>query len=78
MCCSLIVQRLSGQRDTVIIYKKIDTTELKLWIHYPKKVKNILALSGYINEDILPDTIEESNVSHLNFFCSHGTVLEIN
>jgi acetyl esterase/lipase len=23
----------------VIIYKKIDTTELKLWIHYPEKVK---------------------------------------
>jgi len=39
LCCSLIVQRLSGQRDTVVIYKKIDTTELKLWIHYPEKVK---------------------------------------
>ncbi len=36
---SLIMQRLSGQRDTVLIYKKIDTTELKLWIHYPEKVK---------------------------------------
>ena len=30
---------LSAQRDTVIIYKKIDTTELKVWIHYPDKVK---------------------------------------
>jgi acetyl esterase/lipase len=39
LCCSLIVQRLSAQRDTIVIYKKIDTTELKLWIHYPKKVK---------------------------------------
>ncbi len=37
---SLIVHRLSAQRDTVIIYKKIDTTELKLWIHYPEKLKN--------------------------------------
>jgi acetyl esterase/lipase len=30
---------LSAQSDTVIIYKKIDTTELKIWIHYPEKVK---------------------------------------
>ena len=36
---SLMVQRSSAQSDTVIIYKKIDTTELKIWIHYPEKVK---------------------------------------
>ena len=36
---SLMVQRLTAQRDTVIIYKKIDTTELKIWIQYPEKVK---------------------------------------
>ena len=30
---------LSAQSDTVIIYKKIDTTELKIWMHYPEKVK---------------------------------------
>ena len=44
---------------------------------YPEKVKNIVALSGYINEDILPDTIEERTVSHLNFFCSHGSVDQV-
>jgi phospholipase/carboxylesterase len=44
---------------------------------YPKNVKNIVALSGYINEDILPDSIEESDVSHLNFFSSHGSVDQV-
>jgi len=44
---------------------------------YPKKVKNIVALSGYINEDILPEQIKESDVSHLNFFCSHGSVDQV-
>lgn len=44
---------------------------------YPQKVKNIVALSGYINEDILPEKIEERNVSHLNFFCSHGSVDQV-
>ena len=44
---------------------------------YPKKVKNIVALSGYINEDILPDVIDKNNVSHLNFFCSHGAADQV-
>ena len=30
---------LNAQEDTVIIYKKIDTVALKLWIQYPEKVK---------------------------------------
>jgi phospholipase/carboxylesterase len=44
---------------------------------YPQKVKNIVALSGYINEDILPEQINESDVAHLNFFCSHGSVDQV-
>jgi len=46
-------------------------------LSYPKKVKNIVALSGYINEDILPDRIDDQDVSHLNFFCSHGSVDQV-
>lgn len=39
---------------------------------YPEKVRNVIALSGYINEDILTDDIDEKDYSHLNFYCSHG------
>lgn len=46
-------------------------------LRYPNKVKNIVALSGYINEDILPESIEDNDVSHLNFFCSHGSVDQV-
>ncbi|WP_296383947.1 alpha/beta fold hydrolase [Winogradskyella sp.] len=46
-------------------------------LNYPKKIKNIVALSGYVNEDILPDTIDKKDVSHLNFFCSHGSVDQV-
>ncbi|WP_458626861.1 alpha/beta hydrolase [Winogradskyella sp. PC D3.3] len=44
---------------------------------YPKKVKNIIALSGYINEDIIPESIDKNAVAHLNFFCSHGTADQV-
>ncbi len=46
-------------------------------LNYPNKVKNIVALSGYVNEDILPKNIDKSDVSHLNFFCSHGSVDQV-
>jgi len=44
---------------------------------YPDKVNNIVALSGYINEDIVPNSIEEKEVAHLNFFCSHGSMDQV-
>lgn len=44
---------------------------------YPEKVKNIVALSGYINQDILPNDIETKNYSNLDFYCSHGSVDQV-
>ncbi|MFP4846840.1 alpha/beta hydrolase [Winogradskyella sp. PE311] len=46
-------------------------------LNYPHKVKNIVALSGYIHKDILPHTIEDNKVEHLNFFCSHGSMDQV-
>ncbi|HEY5689439.1 MAG TPA: alpha/beta fold hydrolase [Yeosuana sp.] len=44
---------------------------------YPEKVKNIIALSGYINKDILPQDIENKDYSKLDFYCSHGSVDQV-
>lgn len=44
---------------------------------YPKKVKNIIALSGYINSDILPENLDPKSYTHLNFYCSHGSVDQV-
>jgi len=46
-------------------------------LSYPEKVKNIVALSGYINEDILPEDLNSKDYSHLNFYCSHGSVDQV-
>ncbi len=40
---------------------------------YPEKVNNVIALSGYINKDLLPDSSDINNYKHLNFYCSHGS-----
>jgi len=43
---------------------------------YPEKIKNIIALSGYVNEDLF-ETKAQSNYKHLNFYCSHGSVDQV-
>lgn len=46
-------------------------------LNYPEKVKNIIALSGYINHDILPKDLKSKDYSHLDFYCSHGSVDQV-
>lgn len=45
-------------------------------LSYPEKINNIIALSGYINEDLF-ETQPEANYKHLNFYCSHGSVDQV-
>jgi phospholipase/carboxylesterase len=44
---------------------------------YPKKVKNVIALSGYISEDMLPEDFGSKDFSYLNFYCSHGSLDQV-
>lgn len=46
-------------------------------LSYPEKIKNIIALSGYINENILVYNYAQNNFSNLNFYCSHGSVDQV-
>ncbi|PKV51514.1 phospholipase/carboxylesterase [Aquimarina sp. MAR_2010_214] len=46
-------------------------------LSYPQKVKNVIALSGYINEDILTDKYDTNDFSKLNLYCSHGSVDQV-
>lgn len=40
---------------------------------YPEKVQNIIALSGYIDQDLLPEQADVNRYKHLDFYCSHGS-----
>ncbi|WBL23750.1 alpha/beta hydrolase [Zunongwangia sp. HRR-M8] len=46
-------------------------------LSYPEKIKNIVALSGYVNKDIIKSGFENNDFKHLNFYCSHGTVDQV-
>lgn len=42
---------------------------------YPNKVQNVIALSGYINTDLLPEVISKDIKT--NYYCSHGSVDQV-
>jgi phospholipase/carboxylesterase len=44
---------------------------------YPEKIKNVIALSGYVNKDIIPNNLIDSDYSKLDFYCSHGSVDQV-
>ncbi|MDP5027528.1 MAG: alpha/beta fold hydrolase, partial [Flavobacterium sp.] len=44
---------------------------------YPEKISKVVALSGYFNQEILPEVIDNKAVSHLKFFVSHGSVDQV-
>lgn len=46
-------------------------------LSYPEMIKNVIALSGYLNPDLLISGYEKNNFSHLKMFVSHGTVDQV-
>lgn len=42
---------------------------------YPNKVNNVIALSGYINTELLPTEISKNIKT--DYYCSHGTVDQV-
>ncbi|RIV45905.1 alpha/beta hydrolase [Flagellimonas pelagia] len=46
-------------------------------LSYPEKIKNVVALSGYINERILANGYTEKDHSNLHIYASHGQVDQV-
>lgn len=43
----------------------------------PKKYRNIMALSGYILKDLVPEKYKETDLINLDFFVSHGSIDDV-
>jgi len=46
-------------------------------LSYPEKIKRVVALSGYLNLEIVKDNYKNNNFSNLKMFISHGTVDQV-
>ncbi len=50
---------------------------LSIALSYPKKIKNIIGLSGYVNEGILKKDYHKNDFKNLNIYSSHGTLDQV-
>ena len=46
-------------------------------LSYPEKIQNSIALSGYINEELLLAPQDKVSYEELDFYCSHGTIDDV-
>ncbi|MBO0593104.1 alpha/beta fold hydrolase [Cellulophaga sp. E16_2] len=46
-------------------------------LSYPEKVSRVIALSGYINENIIKEGYEKNDFSSLKIYASHGSVDQV-
>jgi phospholipase/carboxylesterase len=60
---------LDSVRGTILSYA--------VAFNYPEKVQKIIALSGYVNKELLPNAIDLKDYSKLEFYISHGTVDQV-
>ncbi len=84
------VHLIAGFIDEIVNKYPIDTTNVNLIgfsqgailsyaiaLTFPKKIAKVVALSGYFNQEIMPEVIDTNGITHLKFFVSHGSVDQV-
>lgn len=68
---------LNANNVTLLGFSQGTILSYAVALSYPEKVKNVVALSGYISEPILAEGYQNKSHQHLNFYVSHGTVDQV-
>ncbi|RMA64515.1 phospholipase/carboxylesterase [Ulvibacter antarcticus] len=78
-CIDEIIKKYTIKKDNITLLGFSQGTILSFAValSYPEKIKNVIGLSGYINEDILVDKYAKNDFSKLNVYSSHGTVDQV-
>src|SRR5690606_26983481 len=73
-CIDEVVEKyeIDGQNITLLGFSQGTILSFAVALSYPEKVKNVIGLSGYINEEILKDGFDKNDFSKLNIYTSHG------
>lgn len=68
---------LNAENITLLGFSQGTILSYAVALSYPEKVKNVVALSGYINERILVDDYTQKDHSNLHCYVSHGQVDQV-
>jgi len=78
-CIDEVVEKyeIDGQNITLLGFSQGTILSFAVALSYPEKVKNVIGLSGYINEEILKDGFDKNDFSKLNIYTSHGNADQV-
>ncbi|MDT0607421.1 alpha/beta hydrolase [Croceitalea rosinachiae] len=68
---------LNGSRISLLGFSQGTILSYAVALSYPEKIKNVIALSGYINEGILVEGYKNKDHTNLNIYASHGQVDQV-
>lgn len=64
---------IDSENVTLIGFSQGTILSYAVALSYPEKIKRVVALSGYLNEEILASGYENKDFSNLKMYISHGT-----
>lgn len=78
-CIDEIIDKYNVQKDNITLlgFSQGTILSFSVALSYPGKIKNVIGLSGYINEDLLLDGYENNNFNNLKIYSSHGSVDQV-
>lgn len=68
---------IDKDKVTLIGFSQGSILSYAVALTYPEKIDRVLALSGYLNMDIVDKNLDINKISKIRFFASHGTVDQV-
>ena len=68
---------IAKEQVTLIGFSQGSILSYATALSYPEKISRVVALSGYLNENILAPEYQKKANQHLQFYISHGTVDQV-
>ena len=69
--------QVNTQKMFVLGFSQGAILSYALSLRNPNKINKVLALSGYINTELIPQNLTADQCKNLDFFISHGTVDQV-
>ncbi|MGO4905251.1 alpha/beta hydrolase [Flavobacterium sp. W20_MBD1_R3] len=68
---------IDEQKITLVGFSQGAILSYAVALSYPEKVQKVVAMSGYLNLEIMADDYLKNNFTNLKIFASHGTVDQV-
>ena len=78
-CIDEIIEQYQVDKNNITLlgFSQGTILSFSVALSYPEKVKNVIGLSGYINQDILKSGYKNNDFSKLKIYTSHGSVDQV-